>query len=82
MRKILLLISGLALLAGAPCRAQASIPLNTIPSRIVGHPLPETMTLASVNPNLVEGRELYIPEGIALDTSVSPPILYVSDAGN
>ncbi|MBS1858566.1 MAG: hypothetical protein JST11_24570 [Acidobacteria bacterium] len=33
-------------------------------------------------PNLVEGRELYQPSGIALDTSASPPILYVSDTNN
>jgi uncharacterized protein (TIGR03437 family) len=33
-------------------------------------------------PNLVEGRELFAPQGIALDTSANPPILYVSDTGN
>ncbi len=53
-----------------------------MPSRIVGHPLPETLTVETANPNLVEGREFYSPEGVALDTSVSPPILYVSDPGN
>jgi uncharacterized protein (TIGR03437 family) len=35
-----------------------------------------------VNPNLVEGRELFSPTWIALDNSVSPPILYVSDTAN
>ena len=33
-------------------------------------------------PNAVEGRELSGPSGIALDTSASPPILYIADAGN
>jgi sugar lactone lactonase YvrE len=34
------------------------------------------------SPNLVEGRELYAPQAVALDNSVSPPILYVSDYVN
>ncbi len=33
-------------------------------------------------PNVVEGREMSTPLGIALDTSVSPPILYIADSGN
>jgi uncharacterized protein (TIGR03437 family) len=33
-------------------------------------------------PNVVEGREMSGPSGIALDMSVSPPILYIADAGN
>jgi sugar lactone lactonase YvrE len=57
-------------------------PLNIVPSRIVGHAQPEQINIASSLPNLVEGRELFSPEGIALDTSVSPPILYVADTGN
>jgi len=36
----------------------------------------------SGSPNLVEGREFYAPESVALDTSVTPPIVYVSDTGN
>ena len=36
----------------------------------------------SAGPNVVEGRELSSPEGIALDTSVSPPIAYIADTGN
>lgn len=42
----------------------------------------ETTTIISSAPNLVEGRELFSPEGVALDTSVSPPILYIADSGN
>jgi uncharacterized protein (TIGR03437 family) len=36
----------------------------------------------SVGPNWVEGRELNAPLGIALDNSVSPPIVYIADTGN
>src|SRR6185312_10971356 len=39
-------------------------------------------TFATAGPNWVEGRELNAPAGVALDTSVSPPILYVADSGN
>ena len=81
MKTNFLFVLGLVLVPAAGV-AQTPIPLNTVPSRIVGHPLPETLTVRSSNPNLVEGREFYSPEGVALDTSVSPPILYVSDPGN
>jgi uncharacterized protein (TIGR03437 family) len=33
-------------------------------------------------PNWVEGRELSSPLGVALDLSVSPPIVYIADSGN
>jgi uncharacterized protein (TIGR03437 family) len=36
----------------------------------------------STGPNWVQGRELNGPFGIALDNSVSPPIVYVADTGN
>ena len=72
----------LALFGAVACFPQTLVPLNTTPSRIVGHPNPEQNTLASASPNLVEGRELFAPQGIALDTSVSPNILYVADTGN
>ncbi len=36
----------------------------------------------TIGPNWVEGRELQKPSGIALDNSVSPPILYIADSGN
>ncbi len=35
-----------------------------------------------IAPNLVEGREFNLPQAIAIDTSSSPPILYVADQGN
>jgi uncharacterized protein (TIGR03437 family) len=81
MRKLLLRL-GLAFCTAAGSYAQLPIPLNTIPSRDVGHALPESTSIISSAMNLVEGRELWSPEGIAIDTSVSPPIVYVSDTGN
>ena len=65
------------LLASTEVRAQ--IPLNLNPSRVLGQRL---LPLSTVNPNLVEGRELYSPQSVAVDTSVSPPALFVSDTGN
>src|SRR5947207_1843895 len=59
------------------------VTLNSLPTRAIGQPqLLPNFGLSTVNPNLVEGRELYNPQGIALDTSVTPPILYVSDTNN
>jgi len=57
----------------------SQVTLSTTPARSVGTALqnPE-----SANPNLVEGKELFSPRGIALDTSVTPPILYVADSNN
>ena len=59
--------------------AVPQVTLNPNPSRAVGHP---QLTVATANPNLVEGRELYAPQGVALDASADPPILYVADTGN
>lgn len=73
----LLMTAAVALSCAGALRAQ--IPLNPSPSRIVGH---ARLQLSSNSPNLIEGRELFSPQGIALDTSASPPILYVSDTGN
>jgi uncharacterized protein (TIGR03437 family) len=69
------------LLAVAPVWAQISPQINGLPSRQFGHatllnPVP------TASPNLLEGRELFNPSAIAFDTSVSPPILYVSDTNN
>jgi len=57
----------------------AQVTLNPTPSRAVGQPFLQVYSSA---PNGVDGRELNAPQGIALDTSVSPPILYVVDTGN
>jgi uncharacterized protein (TIGR03437 family) len=57
--------------------------INELPSREFGQLrlLPFGQATSSA-PNLVEGRELSSPRGIAFDTSVSPPILYVADYSN
>src|ERR1700676_2125684 len=56
---------------------------NPVPSRIVGQPaLQGTGVLTMTAPNLVEGRELWFPESLAVDSSVTPPILYVADTLN
>ena len=64
---------------GAACAYSQIITLNPVPSRAIGAP---GLTVTNLNPNLVEGREFYFPQAVALDKSVSPPILYVSDYGN
>ncbi len=65
---------------------RAQITLNTVPTREIGQPqMPPASTpfaVANANPNLVEGREFFNPSGIALDTSVTPPRIYVADTGN
>ncbi len=77
------LLSFVLIFAGATAAfPQALVPLNSVPSRIVGHPQTEQLSVISNAPNLVEGRELWLPQGIAVDTSVTPNILYVSDTGN
>ncbi len=75
LKYFLYAISLSSVLLGQP----TSVQLNPIPSRVLGQPKKDLLTLA---PNFVEGRELTTPQGIALDTSTSPPILYVSDTGN
>src|SRR5689334_12313060 len=77
MRNRIIVVSFCASVFGAVAWSQ--ITLNSNPSRVLGHP---QLALATGNPNLVEGRELYSPQGIAVDTAANPPILYVSDTGN
>src|SRR5256885_12188594 len=63
--------------------AFAQVTLNPVPTRAVGHArqLPG-FGFDTGSPNLIEGREMFYPSGIALDTTASPPILYVSDTQN
>jgi uncharacterized protein (TIGR03437 family) len=70
-------IKFLLFLLPAACFAQ--IVYNPQPSRVLGS---DSTTLNNFNPNLVEGREFMAPQGIALDTSTTPPGLYVSDTNN
>lgn len=57
----------------------AQVFLNPNPTRVLGQ---NWLVPKSVAPNLVEGREFSAPQSVAVDASVSPPILYVSDMGN
>ncbi|MGE5193313.1 MAG: NHL repeat-containing protein, partial [Deltaproteobacteria bacterium] len=59
--------------------ALAQVTLNPIPARVLGHP---RLALTTGNPNLVEGKEFFGPQGIAIDKSANPPILYVADTSN
>jgi uncharacterized protein (TIGR03437 family) len=65
--------------AAGTVHGQSTVNLNTRPTRVVGQPSARITTLS---PNLVEGRELFSPQAVAVDTSVTPNILYVSDTQN
>ncbi len=82
MRKLSLKALTLLLLSGAVVFAQQLPALNPVASRVLGRPPAEKNQIFSSNPNLADGREVAAPRGVAVDTSVSPPILYVSDTGN
>ncbi|HRJ45150.1 MAG TPA: hypothetical protein PL105_24840, partial [Caldilineaceae bacterium] len=69
----------MAALFAAAVVGQTPVQFNQIPSRAVGH---AKLQLVSTAPNLVEGREFNSPVGVAVDTSVSPAILYVADTNN
>jgi hypothetical protein len=61
--------------------ACAQVPVyNPVPSRAFGQP--RLAPVASGNPNLVEGREFYLPQSIAFDTSTNPAAVYVADLVN
>src|SRR5579872_4455796 len=60
---------------------QVSPTINQLPSREFGQPKLLT-SLYTISPNLVEGRELWLPYGVAVDTASSPPLLYVADTFN
>jgi uncharacterized protein (TIGR03437 family) len=74
--RFLIPCAALALLA-APAAAQLA--LNQFPSRVVGQ---QQVEIRTINPNLIEGRELYQPQDVAVDRSTSPSPLYVADTGN
>ncbi|MFN0102103.1 MAG: hypothetical protein ACKV2U_08435 [Bryobacteraceae bacterium] len=58
---------------------QVPVQFNQVPSRAVGH---AKLQLVSGAPNLVDGREVNAPIGVAVDSGVTPPILYVADTNN
>jgi sugar lactone lactonase YvrE len=64
----------------SPVWAQAPT-INTSPTREFGQPQ-LSPTLYTAAPNYVEGRELYAPGSVALDTVSSPHVLYVADMAN
>jgi NHL repeat len=61
--------------------ALAQVTINPFPSREFGQ---ATLfnPLESNAPNLVEGRELFSPSGIAFDSTVTPPHVYIVDTAN
>ena len=62
---------------------EAQTVFNPSPSRIVGQAVLQQQGIISATAvNLVEGREFNQPQAVAVDTSSSPPILYVADALN
>jgi uncharacterized protein (TIGR03437 family) len=65
-------------IAAWPVAGQTVFNLN--PTRAFG--TPRLTPITTSNPNLVEGRELFAPYEVALDTSASPPIVYVADTFN
>lgn len=81
MKHILTLSVFVPLLLASPL-AEGQILYNTVPTRILGQTVLQRSSITAVGPNLVEGRELNSPQSVAVDTSVSPPILYVADTFN
>jgi uncharacterized protein (TIGR03437 family) len=74
-------VSGVAALLLLPFAVTAQVTYNTVPTRILGQAVIQQQITATA-PNLAEGRELYFPQAIAVDSSVSPAILYVADSSN
>jgi uncharacterized protein (TIGR03437 family) len=65
--------------------AGAQIVLDPSPARVIGHPSispAEQLVVTNINPNFGVNGGLYSPEGVAVDTTGSTPILYVADTGN
>jgi uncharacterized protein (TIGR03437 family) len=57
------------------------------PVKVIGDPqytgtASNPLQFTNNGPNWVEGREFSFPSGIAVDNSVSPPNVYISDFGN
>ena len=72
-----------AVLIAAAQSLEAQTVFNSLPSRIVGQAvLQQQGIITATSINLVEGREFNQPQAIAVDTSASPPILYVADTVN
>jgi uncharacterized protein (TIGR03437 family) len=68
-----------AIIAALPWTCQAQSELNLTPSRVVGQP---SLNFRSTNPNVVDGKSLYSPWAVAVDTTSTPPAIFVSDTFN
>ena len=73
----LLWAAGIA--AVLPLTVMAQTDLNKTPSRVVGQP---ALNFRSANPNVVEGRSLYSPWSVVVDTTSTPNAIFVSDTLN
>lgn len=78
------LLGGVVAFAGL---AVAQVTPNPVPGRVLGQlnrpaTYVESYTPSGVTPNLLEGRELFEPSSVAVDTSVDPPAVYVADTKN
>jgi uncharacterized protein (TIGR03437 family) len=78
------LLAGVAALAGV---ASAQMTPNPVPGRVLGQltrpsTYVESYNPSGVTPNLLEGRELFEPLSVAVDTSLDPPAVYVADTKN
>lgn len=83
MRRALIVL-GIVFSFGSLLLAQALFPK---PVKVLGDPnfigtAANPTAVDTVGPNYIEGREMNAPDGIALDTSASPPIVYIADSGN
>jgi uncharacterized protein (TIGR03437 family) len=79
-----LIVSGIVFSCSSLLLAQALFPK---PVKVIGDPdfigtVASPTAFETTGPNYIEGRELSGPAGIALDNSVSPPIVYIADSGN
>lgn len=78
------LLCCVAIFAGS---AAAQVSPNPIPARVLGQmnrpaSYAEAINPSGVTPNLIEGRELFGPVAVVVDTSMDPPAVYVSDTKN
>ena len=81
--KTWILLSLPLLVFGVRASAQTPTVFSSAPTAIIGQAiLQSTTTPTAIAPNLVEGRELFSPQAVAVDNSASPPILYVADTQN
>jgi len=79
MKSILLMRSMTLIALATSALAQPTVVMNAAPTRVLGQ---ARANIATGGVNLVEGRELYAPQGIWVDGSSSTSILYVADTRN